>query len=124
VFDASLPVGTEVVETDAIFFRVDDVKEFIFAVGPLGGIDFHFEDGVLDTLSVVETGFGGVPQPAFSLGSCGGNIIGDEDIHGRPVCWLFPDEGRIHIEIAAQEASHQAGLKMDEQADGGFLAEE
>lgn len=58
VFDLLLPVFSKVVDSNAVGFFVDDGEEFGSEFDELGGVDFAFEDGVLDALAVVETGFG------------------------------------------------------------------
>ena len=82
MFDPVLPVGTEIIEPQAIGFQVDNLHQAGFQRDELGWIDLAFEHGILNALAVVETGFGGPAQAGFACGVNGGNIVRDEDIHG------------------------------------------
>ncbi len=64
MLDPAVPFGAEIVETDGIGVEVEEVKEFAFEFSVLGGIDFAFEDGILDSLAVVEGDFGCAAQAA------------------------------------------------------------
>jgi hypothetical protein len=58
VFYSVVPVAAKVIETEAVCFWIDDIEELGFEFDELSRIHFALEDGVLDALAVVETGFG------------------------------------------------------------------
>ena len=82
VFDAALPVGAEEVEAEGVGGGVDFGEEFSAEGGPLGGVDFTFENGELDALAVVGTVFGDAAESVSAGFGIGGDIVGDENEHG------------------------------------------
>jgi len=77
MLDAMIPVTTQKVDPQAIGGGIDNLQEPISHSYKLCGINETFEHRILDTLSIVVTGFGdsAKPPPAFH-GRCG-NIVGD-----------------------------------------------
>ena len=66
VFDATIPFVAEEVESDGVGFKIHDVEDFGAELNEAGGVDFAFEHGVLNALAVVEAGFGGTAEAAFT----------------------------------------------------------
>jgi hypothetical protein len=81
VLDLVVPVAAEMIETEAVGFRIDDVQEAGFKADKLRGIYLALEDGILHSLPEVETSLGGPAQAGFSGGRGGGDVVGDEDVH-------------------------------------------
>ena len=117
VFDAALPVGAKEIEAERVGGGVDFGKELGSKGGPLGGVDFAFEDGKLDALAVVGAVFGDAPESAAARGGFGGDVVGDEDEHG-----LSPDEGGIVFEVSAEVAGEEGGLREGDEAEGDGFA--
>ena len=83
VVDAGTPIPTEMVDADAVFLKIDDVEQALSQLNELGGLEGTFEDGVLHPLAVVEAGLRNAAEaPLASVGG-GGDVVGDQDIHGR-----------------------------------------
>jgi hypothetical protein len=88
VFDASLPIVSEVIEAKGVFFGIHERKQVMLEFDPLGGGEFALEDGVLDALPKVLTFVGDVAE-SFATGRRGGfDVVGDEDIHDGEVAEL------------------------------------
>jgi hypothetical protein len=71
MFDALLPVVTEVVESEAIGFLVYFADEAVSEADPLRVVEDAFEDRVLDTLAVAYAGFSDSSEaslPVFIFG--------------------------------------------------------
>ncbi len=66
MFHAAIPVGTQIVKADGVGVEFEEVEEFSFEFDILGGVDFAFEDGVLDALAVVEGDFCGSAETSFA----------------------------------------------------------
>jgi len=81
VLDAMLPISPEIVKADRILLRVHDCEQLVFEFHQLPGIHLAFEDGILDPLPVVETGFGDFTQSGPAGRGGGGDIVGDEGVH-------------------------------------------
>ena len=82
MFDAAVPIIAKEVEPDGVLFAIHKIEDFGSEGDELGLIDFAFEDGVLDALAVVEAEFGDAPQASRAALAGGGDIVGDEDLHG------------------------------------------
>ena len=83
VFDPAFPVLAEEIVAETVMGRVDERFEAMFELGPLGGVDLAFEDGVLDALAEVEAGLGHAAEAGVAVGCGGGHVVGDQDHHGR-----------------------------------------
>jgi hypothetical protein len=81
VLDFVMPVATKMIETKAIRFWINDVEKLGFEGNELRGVNLALEDGILNTLAVVETGLGDPAESRFSRRRGGGNVVGGEDIH-------------------------------------------
>ena len=57
-------------------FVVDDIAKPFFEFDVAGGVDFAFEDRILDALAVVEADFGRAAQALFSADGGGGDEYG------------------------------------------------
>jgi hypothetical protein len=83
VLNLLLPVFAKMIDSDAIGFHVDDGKQFCPELDEACVIDLAFENGVLDTLAVVEAGLGDLAE-AFLAEFCdGGDVVGDQYVHLR-----------------------------------------
>jgi hypothetical protein len=124
VLNASLPLRSEKIETQAVMFQVCEPQEVCPEGDPLIVGQEAFKDGVLHALAVVQAGFGDVAEATLAIGRRGGDIVADED-HHRRMDWprLSPLERRVGVEIAAEVAGEQEGLGVKEQADGNFFTE-
>jgi len=72
-----LPIRTEKVESEAVYFRVDLIYKLMADSGPLRGINFTLKDGKLNPLTVIFTYLGNPAQPAPAFAFDCGNIITD-----------------------------------------------
>jgi len=81
VLDLVLPIRAEVIEAQAVGFRVDDVKQAVFKHHELGRVHLALENGILHSLAIIETGLGSAAQAGLANRGCGGNIVSDEDVH-------------------------------------------
>jgi hypothetical protein len=82
VLNLLLPVFSKMVDANTVGFLIDDGKEFPPKLNELRVIHLALEDGILNALAVVEAGFRNLAE-AFLSGFCdGGNVVGEEDIHG------------------------------------------
>ena len=82
VLDPLLPVVAQVVDAQAIGGGINNGFQPRGQGNELRRIQLAFEDGVLDSLPVVEAGLGGLPQSPCATCGGGGDIVGDEDVHG------------------------------------------
>jgi len=80
----ALPIRTEKVESETVYFRVDLIDKLMADGGPLRGIDFTLKDGKLNPLTVIFTYLGNPAQPALTLAFHGGDIITDYNQHFLP----------------------------------------
>jgi len=62
VFNLLLPVFSEVIDSDAIGFGLNDGEKFISKLDELGWVYFALEDGILHTLPVIQTGLGDLSE--------------------------------------------------------------
>ena len=105
-----LPVVAEVVVAQAVVLRIDDLFEPCPQGCHLAGVELALEDAVLHPLPVVKAGLRHLAQSARASRRAGGDIVGDQDIHGScswfVVAWwcLLPKKGRVGVEVAAQVA--------------------
>jgi hypothetical protein len=83
VLNLLLPVFSKMVDADTVGVRVDDGKEFPPELDKLRVIHLALEDGILDALAVVEAGFRDLTKAFLSGFGDGGNVVGEEDIHGE-----------------------------------------
>ena len=60
------PVRAEMIETQAVFRRIDNVNQPCAKYGPKRRVEIAFKDGILHPLTIVETGSGN-----GSLAHCG-----------------------------------------------------
>jgi hypothetical protein len=82
VFHTAFPVASKEIESKRVFGGIDHADESMPKRRPLSGIDFAFEDGVLDSLAEVETGASDPPQSLGAMRGSGGYVVGDQDHHG------------------------------------------
>jgi len=82
VLDLVVPVAAEMIETETVSLEIDDVEQAGFECYELRRIHLALEDRGLDALAVIKTSFGGPPQAGFPGRGGGGDVVGDEDIHG------------------------------------------
>ena len=125
VLHPAVPLRTEVVNSQAIRFRIDD-REQSFAEGyQLCWIEQAFENRVLDTLTIIQTRFGHLAQPAFTAFARGGNVVSDEHLHRMQNDeWLLPKECRIRIQVFTQVPGEQPGLEVRQQPPAHLLLQE
>jgi hypothetical protein len=124
VLDSALPFVAEKVEPQAVVIEVSELEQVSSEANPLVVLEEALEDGVLHPLAVVKAGIGHTAEPALAVGRDGGDIVADEDHHGRGAADLPPFEWRVGIEIAAEMTGQEQGLGVEEQADGDIFAEE
>jgi hypothetical protein len=67
VFHASLPVGSQEVETKTVCGRVDDIEELGAKLNPKGWFQQAFKDRELHPLTMILTQFGDMPKATFSV---------------------------------------------------------
>ena len=83
VLNLLLPVFSKVINADTVGFCVDDGKEFPPELDKLRVIHLALEDGILDALAVVEAGFRYLAQALLAGFGDGGDVVGEEDVHGK-----------------------------------------
>jgi hypothetical protein len=76
-----IPIMTEKVNSQTIGRGIDDLQESLPNSDYLRRINKTFKNGILHTLSIVQTSLGDPAQPAPTLGSGRGDIVGDQDLH-------------------------------------------
>lgn len=81
MFNATVPVIAKEVEPHGVLLTIHKIEDFASEGDELRLIDFAFEDGVLDALSIVEAKFCDASQAAGSASAGSGDIVGDEDLH-------------------------------------------
>ena len=123
MLDAPLPFVAEEIETQAVALQIRELQQLRTKRDPLVVGQQTFKHGVLHALAVVQAGFGDVAQAAPPFSGCGGDIVADKNHHGRGAC-LTPLEGRVGVEIAAEVARKEQGLRVEEEAEGKFFCEE
>ena len=82
VVNAMVPVGAEMIETQTVGLRINDFQEPVLQGYELRGIHLALENGILNALAIIKACFGCSSQTGSTRRSGGGNIIGDENIHG------------------------------------------
>lgn len=75
-------VVSQIVDAQAVLFRVHDGQKLCFQGAQLGSVHQAFEDAVLHSLSAVQALLGDAPQAAFSGCILGIDIVADEYKHG------------------------------------------
>lgn len=81
VFDATIPVSPQEVESYGIMLAIHNIEDFGSEGDKLSLVNFALEDGILDTLAVVEAEFCNAPKAAGASESGSGDIIRDQDLH-------------------------------------------
>ena len=119
MFHPTVPFISQKIESHGIFFAVRDPENFASKRDEPSLINFTLEDGILNTLAVIEADFGNPPEPAGTAFAGSGDIVGDKYLHG-----LFDEERRVSIQVSPDVAGKQAGLDMGEESNGHFFVEE
>jgi len=70
MFHSPTPVGTEVIETQAVLLKVANVQQAMLERRPLGRIYLAFEHGILRALAEIETCLGHLAESAATF-RCG-----------------------------------------------------
>jgi hypothetical protein len=82
MLDFTSPVGSQVVEAEAIGDRIDQIAQALTYYHPTSIVHFKFENGKLDALTEVPTNFGNAPQAPFTADGNSAHVIADQDHHG------------------------------------------
>lgn len=82
MFDAAIPITTKKVEPYGVLIAIHKIEDFCSERDELCLVDFALEDGVLDSLAVIEAEFGDSPQAARTALARGGDVVSDKDLHG------------------------------------------
>src|ERR1019366_616071 len=122
MFYAALPVGAEMIVAQAVVIRIYDGFEPSLQHRPLRGIDLDLKDRELNSLTEVAARLGNPPEPPRTARLGGGHVVGHE--HHHRVAPLFPEPGRIGIEIAAQMPGEQLGLQVGDEPERRRLLQE
>ena len=81
MFYLTLPVLAEEVKPQAVFIWIDEPQQSVFEKDPSVVGKLHLEDGILNPLTVIETGLRNLPQSTLTFRCFRGDIVSDEDIH-------------------------------------------
>ena len=71
----------EKVEPEAVFLAVIDREEFILELGKMCRFHIAFEDGILDSYSIIQTGFCDLPESASTFCCRYTDIVGNQYQH-------------------------------------------
>jgi hypothetical protein len=74
-------LGTEVVEAKAVVRFVHACSQGCFKLDVLRRVELTLEDGVLDTLAPVRTGFGDTAEATLAAIIAGFDIVCDQHMH-------------------------------------------
>lgn len=82
VFHTPVPFSAEKIEPDGVGVEIDNIEDFSTELNKARGIHLAFENGVLDALAEIQAGLGSAAESALSAFGGGGDVVGDEDLHG------------------------------------------
>src|SRR5690606_28828774 len=120
--DAAAPVRAEIIVAEAVAVGIDDPLEPRTKGRPLGRIDLYLEYRELHALAEVRAGAGDAAQAADAAGARRRDVVAHE--HHHPRFSLFPEPGRIGIQIPAQMSGEKLRLQVGHEAECRLLAEE
>jgi hypothetical protein len=115
MFHARIPIGTQLVEPQAIGFGVDFLDQSIPQFDPLRRIDVAFEHGILDALAEVTASARHASQPPLSAIALGRYIICNQNHHRDG---SLPNERRIGVQVASDVAGEQLCLNEPQETQG------
>ena len=101
--DSPLPIVSKIIEPETIFIAIDNSLKFTTEIGQLNWIQKALKNGVLNSLTVVDTVLGYVAQPSLPLPGLGIYIIGNQHHQiGSPhkKWWILV---KIAAEVAGQK---------------------
>ena len=73
--DFGLPVIAKVIESQTVSLFIDNTEQLVFQLEEFGIIKISFKNRILNSLSVVDTGFGDISQPFLTGASIGLDVI-------------------------------------------------
>lgn len=127
MFDAVIPIFPQQIDAEAVGLRINDLEEASADIDELAGIKQAFEDRVLHTLTIIKARPGRAAKSAPARGSDGGDIVGNEHLHGginSNSAYSLPDKRGVGIEIAAQMAREKTRLQVGHNSPRHFLLKE
>ena len=119
MFHPSLPIGSKEVESQAVGLGIDQRQQFSAKGNPEGGFEQALEDRELEPaghdLESLAT-WRSLRRPA--------SVCVRRHKLPAPSCRLFPEEGRVSVEVSAQVPSQQEGLGIRQQTQRNSFVEE